>query len=217
MTDIELWMSRFAEAVQAEFGGRIVCIGLQGSRARGEAAPQSDIDTVVILDKLSYADLQRYRRLLAKLEHRELICGFISGRDELYHWSRSELFQFYHDTRPMMGSLDFIAPLISETDIRRAIHEGACGIYHACAHNALHERDIQALKTLFKSAFFVLQAKHYLATGLYISRRADLLPALNGLDSEILESGMHPFAAGTLDELSEKLFRWSGMIIRGEL
>ena len=121
MTDIELWMSRFAEAVQAEFGGRIVCIGLQGSRARGEAAPQSDIDTVVILDKLSYADLQRYRRLLAKLEHRELICGFISGRDELYHWSRSELFQFYHDTRPMMGSLDFIAPLVSETDIRRAI------------------------------------------------------------------------------------------------
>ena len=217
MLNLQLWPTRFVEAVQSEFDGRIACIGLQGSRARGEAAPQSDIDTVVILDKLSYADLQRYRQLLAKLERRELICGFISGRDELYHWSRSELFQFYHDTRPMMGSLDFIAPLISETDIRRAIHEGACGIYHACAHNALHERDIQALKTLFKSAFFVLQARHYLAAGVYLSRREELLPALDGLDREILDAGMHPLGADALDELSEKLFRWSGMIIRGEL
>lgn len=217
MLNLQLWLTRFVEAVQSEFDGRIACIGLQGSRARGEAAPQSDIDTVVILDKLSYADLQRYRQLLAKLERRELICGFISGRDELYHWSRSELFQFYHDTRPMMGSLDFIAPLISETDICRAIHEGACGIYHACAHNALHERDIQALKALFKSAFFVLQARHYLAAGAYLSRREELLPALDGLDREILDAGMHPLGADALDELSEKLFRWSGMIIRGEL
>lgn len=217
MLNLQLWLTRFVEAVQSEFDGRIACIGLQGSRARGEATPQSDIDTVVILDKLSYADLQRYRQLLAKLERRELICGFISGRDELYHWSRSELFQFYHDTRPMMGSLDFIAPLISETDIRRAIHEGACGIYHACAHNALHERDIQALKALFKSAFFVLQARHYLAAGVYLSRREELLPALDGLDREILDAGMHPLGADALDELSEKLFRWSGMIIRGEL
>ena len=51
MTDITKWMEDFAEAVKAAFGERVVFIGLQGSRGRGEAGPDSDIDTVVIFDR----------------------------------------------------------------------------------------------------------------------------------------------------------------------
>ena len=32
------WLSQFVRAVTAAFPGRVVCIGLQGSRGRGEAA-----------------------------------------------------------------------------------------------------------------------------------------------------------------------------------
>ena len=35
--DEKAWMAQFCQAVKDEFGGRIVCIGLQGSRGRGEA------------------------------------------------------------------------------------------------------------------------------------------------------------------------------------
>ncbi len=46
----------------------------------------SDIDMVVILDELSSFDIQTYDYRLDELPHRELICGFLSGRRELLNW-----------------------------------------------------------------------------------------------------------------------------------
>ena len=51
------WLGQFVRAVTAAFPGRVVCIGLQGSRGRGEAGPDSDIDMVVVLDRLDPEDL----------------------------------------------------------------------------------------------------------------------------------------------------------------
>ena len=50
--DEKAWMAQFCQAVKDEFGGRIVCIGLQGSRGRGEEREDSDIDMVVVLDRV---------------------------------------------------------------------------------------------------------------------------------------------------------------------
>ena len=61
-------------------------MGLQGSYGRGEATEASDIDIVVILDKLSADDIQTYNSMLDTLPHRDLICGFLSGRDEIMNW-----------------------------------------------------------------------------------------------------------------------------------
>ena len=55
--DMQDWMERFRNTVLKIFGRRIVCIGLQGSRGRGEATETSDIDAVVILDRLDADDL----------------------------------------------------------------------------------------------------------------------------------------------------------------
>ncbi|NCA92915.1 nucleotidyltransferase domain-containing protein, partial [bacterium] len=45
------WLDSFTKSVKDTFGQRIVCAGIQGSCARGEATEKSDIDVVVILDK----------------------------------------------------------------------------------------------------------------------------------------------------------------------
>ena len=50
MMEIENWMKQYCGAVRAAFGDRVRYIGLQGSRGRGEAGPDSDIDVVCILD-----------------------------------------------------------------------------------------------------------------------------------------------------------------------
>ena len=42
--EIGNWMDAFAAAVRQAFGARVYCVGLQGSRARGEANEDSDID-----------------------------------------------------------------------------------------------------------------------------------------------------------------------------
>lgn len=212
--DIKLWMERFLGVMKGTFGGRLVCVGLQGSRGRGEGVDTSDIDVVVILDCLTVKDLDCYRAAVADLPQRELLCGFVSGRGELACWDAADLFQFYHDTVPYLGSLDFLLPRIGEESIRRAVHLGACNIYHACCHNYLHERDPEVLKGCCKSAFFVLQAKNYLEAGTYAARKADLLLRLTGMDREVLAALPAGEFETRFSELSCLLLEWSSGLIQ---
>ena len=74
-------------------------------RPGGEATETSDIDIVVILNQLSAADIQKYNKMLDQLPNRELICGFLSGKEELLNWKASDPFQFCHDTIPIKGNV----------------------------------------------------------------------------------------------------------------
>ena len=106
MIDINIWMKNFLQTLNETFENRVWFVGLQGSYGRGEATETSDIDIVVILDELSAMDIQTYNTMLDGLSHRELICGFLSGKDEILNWEPSDLFQFCNDTIPIKGSLD---------------------------------------------------------------------------------------------------------------
>jgi len=92
MIDIKTWLEDFSNALHKTFKDRVWFVGLQGSYGRGEATETSDIDIVVILDELSATDITAYRTMLDGLPHRELICGFLSGKNEILHWEPSDLF-----------------------------------------------------------------------------------------------------------------------------
>ena len=175
MIDISTWMNDFLQKLNHKFENRVWFIGLQGSYGRGEACNTSDIDVVVILDELSTSDVQKYNTMLDTLPHRELICGFITGKDELLNWEPSDLFQFYYDTTPIKGSLDELLSVIDETAVGRAIKIGACNIYHGCVHNMLHKKSEDILRGLYKSASFVVQAIVFKQTGKYIKHQKELL------------------------------------------
>ena len=117
MIDINAWTNTFIQKLEEVFANRVWFVGLQGSYGRGEATETSDIDVVVIMDELTASDIQTYNDMLDTLPHRELICGFLSGRDEILHWEPSDLFQFYHDTTPVKGSLDDLLPLIDKAAV----------------------------------------------------------------------------------------------------
>ena len=108
MINVKNWMDAFVAKLNETFENRVWFVGLQGSYGRGEATESSDIDVVVILDKLSYKDIKSYGAMLDTLQNRELICGFLSGKEELLNWEPSDLFQFCHDTTPIKVSLDEI-------------------------------------------------------------------------------------------------------------
>ncbi len=175
MIYITTWMQNFLQTLNETFANRVWFVGLQGSYGRGEARDTSDIDVVVIFDKLSATDIQEYNTMLDTLHHRELICGFVSGKDELLSWEPSDLFQFYYDTTPIKGSLDELLAVIDETDVVRAIKIGACNIYHGCVHNMLHEKSEDILRGLYKSASFVVQAIVFKQTGKYVKYQKELL------------------------------------------
>ena len=211
MIDITDWMSAFLQKLQETFTNRIWFVGLQGSYGRGEARDTSDIDVVVILDELSAEDVQTYHDMLDTLPHRELICGFLSGKSEIMHWEPSDLFQFCHDTTPIKGSLDEVLAVVDECAVDRAIKIGACNVFHGCVHNMLYEKDEDILRGLYKSASFVVQAIAYKETGSYIRHQKDLLRVVSSDERAILETFGHLKNGGAVNFnlMSEALFTWA--------
>ena len=211
MIDIAAWTKNFLQTLNETFANRVWFVGLQGSYGRDEATETSDIDIVVILDELSAMDIQTYHNMLDTMSHRELICGFLSGKKEIMNWEPSDLFQFCHDTTPIKGSLDEVMAVIDESAVDRAIKIGACNIYHGCVHNMLHDKSEDVLKGLYKSASFVVQAIAFKQTGKYIRLQKDLLQVVSSNEQVILETFMNLKNGGTIDFnlMSETLFAWS--------
>ena len=211
MINISTWLKNFTETLDKTFGNRIFFVGLQGSYARGEATESSDIDVVVILDELTPSDIRAYSEMLDGLESRELICGFLSGKDEILSWEPSDLFQFYHDTKPIRGNLDALIPLLDAEAVKRAVKLGACNVYHGCVHNMVHEKDGEILRGLYKSASFAVQAIVYEQTGRYFSSLCELLTTASPDDAVIIENFLHLKNGGAVDfdKMSESLFSWA--------
>ena len=211
MIDITAWTDGFLKVVNETFGDSVWFVGLQGSWGRGEANDTSDIDIVVILDQLSVTDIQKYNTMLDKLPNRELICGFVSGKDELLNWEPSDLFQFYYDTTPIKGSLDELLSVIDETAVSRAIKNGACNIYHGCVHNMLHEKSEDVLRGLYKSSSFVVQAIAFKQTGKYVKHQSELRDVVSIDERVIVDTFLNLKNGGTVDfnSMSEVLFDWS--------
>ena len=211
LIDITTWIQSFLQKINGTFANRVWFVGLQGSYGRGEATETSDIDMVVILDELSIKDIQTYNDMLDNLPHRELICGFLSDKNDIMNWEPSDLFQFCHDTTPIKGSLDEVMAVVDESAVSRAIKIGACNIYHGCVHNMLHEKSEDILRGLYKSASFVVQAIIFRQTGNYIKHQEELLKVVSPDEHVIVETFMNLKSGGTVDFsfMSETLFEWS--------
>lgn len=211
MIDINVWMNDFLPKLNEVFASRVWFVGLQGSYGRGEATETSDIDVVVILDELSAQDIQTYQDMLDTLPHRELVCGFLSGKDEIRNWEPSDLCQFYNDTTAIKGCLDELLPLIDNAAIDRAVKIGVCNIYHGCVHNMLHEKSEEILKGLYKAASFVVQAIVFKQTGNYIKHQRQLHQVASTEEQTIIENFLKYKNGETVDfnKASRMLFEWS--------
>ena len=211
MVDIKSWLEEFLQKLNEVFKSRVWFVGLQGSYGRGEATETSDIDVVVILNEFTISDIQTYNDMLDTLPHRELICGFVSGKDEILNWEPADLFQFYNDTTPIKGSLDELLKKIDNVAVDRAIKIGSCNIYHGCVHNMLHTKNEDILKGLYKAASFVVQAIVFKQTGNYIKHQNQLLQAALLDEKIVIETFLKYKNGETVDfnYASEILFEWS--------
>ena len=211
MIDITAWMDNFVQTLNETFANRVWFVGLQGSYGRGEATETSDIDVVVILDELSAMDIKAYNDMLDTMPNRDLICGFISGKSEIFNWEPSDLFQFCNDTTPIKGTLEEVLAVIDEIAVNRAIKIGSCNIFHGCVHNMLYEKDEDILRGLYKAASFVVQAIAFKQTGSYIRYQKDLLQAVSSDERALVEAFINLKNGGTVDfdSMSERLFAWA--------
>lgn len=212
--EIETWLQDFTKKLFDIFGNRLKFIGLQGSYKRGEAKPESDIDIVIILDKLSFEDLNSYKKIVNSMPDSEKVCGFISGEKEIYNWPKFDLFQLLNDTVSLHGNLQDFIPIIKRNDILNSIKINTANLYHQMCHAYLFEnKDVEVLYQGYKSAFFILQALYYSRNTEYIGSKKELVKLLEGEDKEILLVNMNWKSLQVnenLDFYFEKIINWAG-------
>lgn len=185
---IDIWLNNILEKLKNKFGERLLFVGLQGSYNRGEASADSDIDVVVILDELRFEDLKAYKKIVENMPYKEKACGFVSGKAELQNWSKHDTFQFFYDTKPLLGKLSDIINPPSVSDVKLSLKFSAEMLYHSAVHSFLFADNPEVqLAYLYKTAFFILQAKYFVENNTYIQTKKELLPLLKGIDKEILE------------------------------
>ena len=209
MINIEAYISQLTDALHRQFGSRILYIGLQGSYLRGEATDHSDIDIMVVIDKLSVYDLDQYRAVIQSLEHFDKSCGFICSKEDLAHWNPLEICHLVNSTKDYYGVLQALVPAFTECDIRNFVKLSLNNLYHEICHRYIHadrNKSIAALPGTYKGVFFILQNLYYLRHGKYIGTKTELLPLLDGKDQAVLKRSMvydHNFP-----DSFELLFTW---------
>ena len=186
--DISIFMESFKDNLLNLFNDNLLFLGIQGSYGRGEAKETSDIDPVIILQHCGKDEILRYRSYVDTLPEKGILCGFISSIDELRAWESADRAQLFFDTKPVYRDLAELCPRITSDDIRRAVLQGACAIYHASSHNILHARNWSILPELYKSVRFTIRMKHYLQTGVYVSAFRELIAVADEEERSILEA-----------------------------
>ena len=99
-----------------------------------------------------------------------------------------------------------------------AEHGIACGVYHACVHNMLYEKDEGVLRGLYKTATFTVRAAAYRRTGIYCSRLDELLHHADAVDKEIVRFYLSMKSGASVDfaSASKLLFAWAKASINNQ-
>ena len=214
--NIDAWMNDLINQLKIEFKERLVLVGLQGSRARGEQREDSDIDVVVIVEDLNADDLALYRNVIQEMPHAELACGFVGSPDILAAWPRHDVFNLVNDTNIRYGSFDFMDTEFTAEEAKLAADACASEIYHALCHTAVFEPDMlpALLQGCLKSVFFGIRAKHFSQTGKFVNSRAQLLNLVNDSERWLLQTYDKDVQMDN-KELASKLLRWSNDELAG--
>lgn len=213
MFHADTYILSLTELLKKEYRERLLYVGLQGSYLRDEATEHSDIDIMVVVDDITVADLDAYRKAISSLEDFDRSCGFICGRDELKNWNPLEICHLLHTTKDYFGTLADLVPEYTQKDVRTFVKMSLGNLYHEICHRYIHasgEKNTARLPYTYKSVFFILQNVYYLDSGRFIGTKAGLLEALSGKDRLVLETAvsMSGGAAFDFNEAFALLFSW---------
>ena len=213
MFDTDAYLQELTDAMKREFGERLLYVGLQGSYLRGEATESSDLDVMVLVDRLSVQDLAAYRAIITEMKDYEKSCGFICGRDEFLKWNPLELCHVQHSTRDYYGTLSALLPRYEKQDILNFVKLSLGNLYHEICHRYIHADaacNREAMSMTYKGVFFILQNLYYLKTGVFCLTKRELMNMLEENDRRIMETAtnIHPDADYDFDQVFEQLFVW---------
>ena len=208
--DLDRYLDDLISSCRAAFKDRLLYVGLQGSYLRGEARESSDIDVMVILDRFSVEDMDRYREILNEIGFYERSCGFICGREEMMRWNPLEVCQLRHTTKDLYGKLTDYLPSATREDEVNYVKLSLGNLYHELCHRYIHrdrERNMAAFRGTCKGVFFLMQNLHYLESGRFILSKRELREAVSAEDRQVLDMAELPDGFD-FDQAFSVLFAW---------
>ena len=210
MFDLDKYLADLILNCRMAFGERLLYMGLQGSRLRGEAHENSDIDIMVILDGFSVRDMDTYRGILMEIGFYERSCGFICGKDEMKRWNPLEVCQLLQTTKDLAGILtDYLPPATREDEINY-VKLSLGNLYHELCHRYIHadrDKNTARFRGTCRSVFYLIQNLHFLESGRFLLREKDLKAAASEEDRLILELANLPDGYN-FDQAFTSLFAW---------
>ena len=210
MFDLNEYLRDLTEECRAVFGERLLYLGLQGSYMRGEATEKSDIDVMLILDRLLLSDMDAYRQILGKIGYAEKSCGFICGRDEMLRWNPLEVCQLRHTTKDLYGKLTDHLPEAGREDEINYVCLSLGNLYHELCHRYIHA-DRGTNEALFrgtcKGLFFLIQNLHYLESGTFAVTKSGLKERVPEQDRAVLDMAELPDGYD-FDPAFARVFAW---------
>jgi hypothetical protein len=186
---VDFWLADFLAKVREAFGERVRFVGHHGSWPRGEGTPESDIDAMVILDRVEPEDLAAYRAIVDSMpEGGRHASGLLNSVAEMCAHPRSERLQYFHGCKVLHGSVEGILEPPTAEDLLEDIKIKASDNLLATRHYLLYSHDladrVHNLHYPFKEAFYALQSWTLLRTGEFVARKEDLLPLLADADDQ---------------------------------
>ena len=208
--DLDRYLNALISNCRASFDDRLLYVGLQGSFLRGEAHESSDIDVMVILDRFSVQDMDRYREILKKIGFYERSCGFICGRDEMLRWNPLEICQLCHTTKDLFGTLTDYLPSATREEEVNYVKLSLGNLYHELCHRYIHtgrDKNVAKFRGICKGVFFLMQNLHYLESNRFILTRKELKEAVSPEDRQVLELAELPDGFD-FEQAFSVLFSW---------
>jgi len=184
---VDSWLSGFVSRLRDAFGDRLVFVGHHGSWARGEAGGESDIDTMIILDRFEPPDLVAYRSAVDSMPGggRDA-SGLVNSVPEMRSRPHSELLQYFYGCQVLHGSLKGVVERPAAADLVDDARRKASDNLLVARHYLLYPHDlaqkVNALHYPFKECVYALQAWTLAHSGRFLSRKEDLLLALADAD-----------------------------------
>ena len=210
MIDLQAYLTNLISECRSVFGSRLLYIGLQGSYLRGEATESSDIDIMVLIDRLTVSDMDVYREMLRRIGHFEQSCGFLCGKDEISRWSHLEVCQLQHTTKDLYGTLIDYLPNATREDEINYVKYSLGNLYHELCHRYIHadrEKNVQQFRMTCKYLFFLIQNLYFLESGMFVQTKRALKEQVSAEDREMLCMTELPDDFD-FDHAFSSVFRW---------
>ncbi len=187
-TEVDKLLKRFVSLMKKTYGKNLVFIIHHGSWATGEANPESDIDTLVMLEKITKKELDKLRNILNQDQFKKMTVLLFSrlDMDNFIPFARH---QFHYGAKLLYGKCPLPEPTKEEMIIEIKKIANTVGYWSKFLYTHLHLAENVARKMYwrFKEAIIALKIYIQWKTGEFPVTRKRLKELLNDpKDKEIV-------------------------------